>query len=483
MGSSFDITNENFLSMFRQTDIRGRVNDEELNEASVARIVSAYAVFLLERNISSAVLGYDSRACSPAFAKAALEALIERGIDVHYVGLATSPFVYYAQYLYDSKGAVMITASHNPDGWSGFKLANGLSKTLGPDDVEALLDIVKQLPPIRNPQDAKKGTLYEEPGARENYLSEIVSRVSLGPFRPRVVIDAGNGGAGLFAWEVLYRLGCPTFQLNCDPDTAFPHYFPNPSDAAARERLREMVLHPYINADIGIGYDGDGDRLGVIDGAGKDIWSDMILAALAEQLLEKQKGAAIVYDVKCTKALEDTIRKNGGKPVLWKTGHSFIKAKMHETGAPLAGERSGHFFFGGADWYGFDDAIFASAKLIEYLSHRPESIAEIVSALPQYVTSPEIKAPCHDAVKYAVMDRVTEEMKATYPGRVVDISGARVSFDHGWGLCRASSNLPEIVILFEADTEAHLLEIRRIFKDILGKYQEIAAAWENDPYD
>jgi phosphomannomutase/phosphoglucomutase len=493
MGNAIDVDNRNFVSMVREYDVRGRVSDEEMNEASVAHIAAAYAVYLERRGIKKAVLGYDSRDCSPAFAEAALESLLGHGIDVHYVGLATSPLVYYAQHLYGSEGAVMITASHNPDGWSGFKLAKGLSETLEPDDIRELFAIVRDLPPPQGgghsvatdaaPQTgdpSPRGTIYKEENTRESYISEIVGRVSLGPHLPRVVIDAGNGGAGLFAWEVFYRLGCPTFQLNCDPDTSFPHYYPNPSDMKARARLREMVTHPYIRADIGIGFDGDGDRIGVIDGSGADIWSDRILAVLAEQLLEAHPGATIVYDVKCTKALGDVITAAGGRPLMWKTGHSYIKSKMHETGAPLAGERSGHIFYGGGDWYGFDDAIFTAAKLIEYLSHRKETIAEILAGYPQYVTSPEIKARCADTGKYAVMEQVVAELKESFPGRVNDINGARVDFGHGWGLARPSSNLPEIVIIFEADTREHMLEIRAVFREVLGRHPEIDPEWEND---
>jgi phosphomannomutase/phosphoglucomutase len=466
-------------SMFREYDIRGRVSDEEMNEANVSRILTAYAAFLKRRGISKVVLGYDSRACSPAFADAGRKALLAAGMDVWFVGLATSPLVYYAQYLYGSPGAAMITASHNPDGWSGLKLAKGYSETLEPADIRELLSIVETFAAQGYVADGA-GTEHEATDARERYISEIVRRTRMGPYKPRVVIDAGNGGAGLFAWEVFYRLGVPTFQLNCDPDTDFPHYFPNPSDGKARARLREVVTHPYIRADLGLGFDGDGDRLGVIDGTGADVWSDRILAIFARQLLEKSPGATVVYDVKCTKALEDTIAAGGGAPLMWKTGHSYIKAKMHEVDAPLAGERSGHFFFGGEDWFGFDDAIFAAAKLVEYLSQQEAPLTDVLASLPPYVTSPEIKAACADEVKYEVTERVVKALQNAFPGQVNATNGARVTFPHGWGLVRASSNMPELVLVFEADTAAHLAEIKQTFRNLLAGYPEVSAEWEND---
>lgn len=463
--------------MFREYDVRGRVSDDELNPASVARIVSAYAAFLRKRQIPRAVLGYDNRACSPSFAAAACRALVQGGIDVVFVGLATSPLVYYAQHAFACGGAVMVTASHNPDGWSGFKLAKGLSKTLEPSDIRELHALV--LDPPEGPGGGRAGAVTEV-NARDGYLDAIVSRTRMGPRPPRVVVDAGNGAAGLFAYALFQRLGCMTFQLNCDPDITYPHYFPNPSDIHARQRLREMVTHPYIAADVGIGFDGDGDRIGVIDETGADVWSDLILAVLARQTLARYPGAPIVFDVKCSQTLEDVIRASGGKPVMWKTGHSYIKAKLQELDAPLGGERSGHLFFGGGDYYGFDDALFAGAQLVSFLSHAAQPLSQIIAGFPRYVTSPEIKAHCADGEKYAVVEALVRECRARFPGRVNDLCGARVRFDHGWGLVRASSNMPELVLIFEADTREHLMEIREIFRGLTAQWPQISKSWEND---
>lgn len=464
-----------FNNMFREYDIRGLCNENELNDENVYRIVKAYALYLQKRNISKAIVGYDNRECSPFFAEASIKALRECGIDVIYVGLTLTPAVYFAQYHFGCEGAVMITASHNPNGWSGFKLAKGYSKTLEPDDIIEVYNYIDKK--IVKPK--KIGSLQIE-NIKDIYVDNIVSKIKMGNKRIKVVTESANGGAGLFINEILQKLGCITFQLNAEPDITYPKYFPNPSNIDARASMSKMVKHPYVNADIGVFLDGDGDRIGVVDENGQNVWSDVILAVLAKQLLQKKKGATVVFDVKCTKALEEVIRANGGEPVMWKTGHSYIKSKLHELGAELAGERSGHIFVGGDDYYGFDDASFVTAKLVEYLSNSENSLSEIIKEFPQYVTSPEIQTKCADELKYDVIDKVIKEFKELYPGKVCDINGARVEFDDGWGLVRASSNLPCLVLIFEAKTAQRLKEIRQIFKDILDKYPEIEKNWQND---
>ena len=470
--------NQNFRNMFREYDIRGRVDDEELNDDSVAIIVRAFGTLLrrLDKTNNNIVVGYDNRSYSPRFSEVAKEAIAKCGFHVFDIGLSLSPVCYFAQYHCKSPAAIMITASHNPDGWCGFKLAHGYSKTLGPKEIKELYSIVES-----GDFTEKSGGSVEQIDVRDAYIDSVVDRINMNASGvPRVVIEAGNGGAGIFAWEVFHRLGCPTFQLYCDPDTSYPHYFPNPSDLKARKRLREMVTHKYIHADVGIGFDGDGDRIGIIDEKGQDVWSDRLLIILARQLLDKKPGGKIVFDVKCTQALPEVITAHGGVPIMWKTGHSHIKAKMHETRADLAGERSGHIFVGGDDYYGFDDAIFTSAKLVEYLSHEKKPLSEILNSFPQYVTSPEIKAHCADEIKYGVVDKLVAEFKKEYGSRVNDINGARVLFDNGWGLVRASSNLPELVLIFEGKTQEDMMQIRDIFKTKLDKYKDIDNQWIND---
>ncbi len=465
-----------FKLMFREYDIRGRVNDDEMNEKNVERIARGFASYLKKRNITEVVVGHDNRSYSPGFAEAAIATLVSYGCKVYDIGLALSPVTYFAQYHLNCKGALMITASHNPNGWAGFKLGHDFSKTLGPAEVKELYEIVVTEEPVQSREGSR-----ERINVRDAYINKIASSVKVGQKEmPRVVIDSGNGGAGVFAYELFHKLGCVTFQLNCDPDPSFPHYDPNPSLLTARQRLKEMVTHPYIKADIGIGFDGDGDRIGIIDKYGNNIWSDKILIILAKQLLEKKKNAQIVFDVKCTQALPEVIKENGGIPVMWKTGHSHIKSKLHELNADLAGERSGHIFVGGDDYYGYDDALFAAAKVVEYMAQTGKPIDEIVAEFPQYVTSPEIKAHCADNVKYEIVDKLVAEFQAEYGDKVNTINGARVTFDNGWGLVRASSNLPELVIIFEGKTEQDMREIRSIFREKLDKYDEIDKKWDND---
>jgi phosphomannomutase/phosphoglucomutase len=242
-----------------------------------------------------------------------------------------------------------------------------------------------------------------------------------------------------------------------------------------------MVTHPYIRADLGLAFDGDGDRIGVMNRDGTDVWSDLVLVLLARGVLRQQPGAKIVFDVKCTQALFDDIGANGGTPVMWKTGHSHIKAKLQETGAALAGERSGHIFFK-AGYYGFDDALYAAVQLLAAVAGSKGTLSDLLATIPQYVTSPEIQAHCPDEAKYRVVESLVAELKNEFGAKVIDINGARVQFGDGWGLVRASSNLPELVLIFEAKTEERLREIRRLFRDRVGRHPEVDPAWRNDPY-
>ena len=464
-----------FVSMFREYDIRGRVNPTELNEKSVYKIVRAYAEYIKKIKITKCVLGYDNRDCSPAFCESAKKALLDAGVDVYYIGLSLSPVVYWAQYHFKAKGCVMITASHNPNGWSGFKLGCGYSKTLCTDEINTIFNSLDE----KFSAPVEKGKLVEK-NVRDLYINDCVSRIKMGKYKPRVLIETANGGTGLFAYEIFQKLGCTTFLLNADPDITYPRYFPNPSNMQARQKMTELVNHPYVNADLAIFFDGDGDRIGVVDENGKNVWSDILLAILSIPTLKQKKGASIVFDVKCSRTLIETIRKFGGNPVMCSTGHSYVKNKLIEVDAEIAGERSGHIFIGGENYYGFDDALFTALKLIEFLSNSGKKLGEIVKTLPCYCTSPEIQIPCPDATKYELVKKLVAKFKELYPGKVIDINGARVELDNGWGLVRASSNLPELGLIFEGKTEQDLLEIRAIFKKVLGEFKELPTDWKND---
>ena len=465
--------------IFREYDIRGNVAEGELTPEIIERIALAYGRFLQERQITRTILGYDNRPCSEDFGLAAAEGLTRAGIAVFQIGLTTTPAVYFSQYLLRCPGAMMITASHNPSDWSGLKLAKGYSATLEPDDVQRIYGLLSS-----DSSGAIVPGVIKEVNTREAYLDEIIKRTRVKPSHNaplRVVIDCGNGGTGLFAWELFEMLGYRVFQLNCDPDMSYPHYFPNPSLAEARKRLREMVIHPYIKGDIGLSFDGDGDRLGVIDGSGNDVWSDKVLMLLAKDMLTKYRGGKVVFDVKCTDALPEYITQVGGKPIMWKTGHSYIKAKLHEEKAILAGERSGHIFYGKEEYFGFDDALFAGAKLLSILQKEGKSITELLGAMPQYVTSPEIKVHCSDTEKYGVMEKITAELQNRFGSDAVcTINGARVTMENGWGLVRASSNLPELVLIFEGKTREDMDNIKDIFREVSSHYPQIDSVWENE---
>lgn len=460
--------------MFREYDLRGRVAEGELTDDSVRLIANAFGRLLLARGNDRVVVGYDNRPASPGFKDAAVGGLLAAGLEVVDIGLTISPALYFSQYHLESPAGLMITASHNPSDWCGMKLAHGYSRTLGPAEMRELYGLVEA-----GESGAGNGRCRSA-DTRDAYLERVTAGTRLE--RPlRVAVDCGNGGAGVFAYEALQRLGCLTFQLYCDPDDRYPHYFPNPSDLKARRRLRQIVTHPYIRADVGLAFDGDGDRIGVMDERGEDVWSDRVLILLARQVLQRRAGAAVVYDVKCTRGLEEEISARGGRPVMWKTGHSHIKAKLHETGAALAGERSGHIFYR-EGYYGFDDALFAGARLLEVLAASGETLSALVAGTPPYLTSPEIAAPCADDHKYRVVDALVADFKREFGARVIDINGARVDFGDGWGLVRASSNLPELVLIFEARSEARLREIRSRFRARLAAFPEIDPAWRNDIY-
>jgi len=288
-------------------------------------------------------------------------------------------------------------------------------------------------------------------------------------------VNARNGTAGLFAPNVLRGCGCEVVEQFCDIDFNFPNGEPNPSLMGMLEELGKKVREE--SADLGFAFDGDGDRIGMVDEEGNVVFPDRILILLARLILKKRPGAKIVFDVKSTQALFEDIKAHGGEPVIWKTGHSFIKEKIHETGAALGGERSGHIFYMDG-YYGFDDAIFVALKVLEYLSKENKRLSEIMKTTPQYFVSPVIHAPCADEIKYKVMDKIMKNFKKRFDN-VIDINGARVVFKDGWGLVRPSSNLPVLVLVFEAKTKKRLKEIEELFRKELGKYHEISKEWRN----
>jgi phosphomannomutase/phosphoglucomutase len=455
-------------SMFREYDLRGKVSDDELNEYSAGIIARAYGTMLRERDMDRAVIGHDFRRSSERITQAVIEGLVSTGLDVVTIGMVLTPMMYSAQYHYQSQGGVMVTASHNPTGWSGLKLALGFSYTLGPDEMKELYDLT-----VSEQFASGSGTVRAE-DFLSAYTADLLGRVEIAR-SVRIAINAGNGTAGPIVPEILRRAGCEAVELYCDLDWDFPHYYPNPSLVEMMEDTGKTVVDS--DAEIGFAVDGDGDRLGVTDEGGEVVWPDRYLILLARQVLEKHPGSPIIFDVKCSQALPEDIEAHGGVPIMWKTGHSYIKQKLWQEKAPLAGEMSGHIFFGEPTYYGFDDAVFAALKLAEYVSRSGEPLSKSISETPYYVSTPALQVHCADEVKYDVVDKLTKEFKAD-DYDVIDINGARVQFGDGWGLVRASSNLPVLVMRFEAKTEDRVEELQALFRQKFARFPEIGTEWE-----
>jgi phosphomannomutase/phosphoglucomutase len=461
-------------TMFREYDLRGLVNDEEINENSVEIVAKAYGTMLKKRGIDKTVVGYDLRTGSKELSEVAIKGLLSTGVDVIAIGQVLTPIMYASQYHFKTEGGMMVTASHNPNGWLGFKLALGYSYTLGPAEMQELYDLTVS-------EDFATGV-----GTRSNedyipiYAEDVLSRVKIN--NPvKVVVNAGNGTAGPIAPGILRKAGIEVVDFLTEPDLEFKHYFPNPSKVEMMEDTgRETVK---ANADVGFAFDGDGDRLGITDELGNVIWPDRFMAILSRDILEAHPGSTIVYDVKSSRALGEDIKAHNGNPLMWKTGHSYIKQKLHETKAPFAGEMSGHIFFGPPIYYGFDDAVFTALKMAEVLSKSDKPFSEMIAEIPTYLSTPTLQASCPDEIKYDIVAKIVEELeKDGYNVVTFDNNpraGGRIEHREGWALVRASSNLPVLVLRFEATSEEKLEELKALVKSKMDKYPEIGKDWES----
>ena len=463
-------------TLFREYDVRGRVPEifpeatDELSDEGMRHLGRAFGTLAKERGRDTVVVGADLRTYSPRLAARFIEGLAASGTNVVDLGCCLTPTLYFAQIHLKIEAGAMITASHNPQGWSGMKLATEYVQTLGPTDIQRLKVLCDSGPLASGAGTVRKVDI------RHAYLADLASRVK--PRRKlKVVLDCGNGTAAYFAVDAYRRAGFEVVPLFCDADASFPNHFPNPSEMANRVAVRAKVVE--TGADLGLSFDGDGDRVGVEDERGQSVNADLVLLLLARQVLARLPGSSVVFDVKCSQALPEDILAHGGVPVMWKTGHSHIKAKMKETGAPIAGERSGHIFMK-EGFHGFDDGLFAGMRLAEFVANEGKPLSELLKSAPQYFTSPEIHVDCADTVKYQVVDRMVADAKRDFPGRVNDVNGARVTFDDGWGLVRASSNLPELVLVFEGKTQAAMDRIKAEFRTRLAKHPEAGAHWHNE---
>lgn len=450
----FNVTTSVPLSIFRAYDIRGVVG-QALTADIVYTIGLAIGSEAQDGGEQTIIVARDGRLSGPVLMEALTQGLLASGCDVIDVGLAPTPVLYFATYSLAARSGVMLTGSHNPPDYNGLKMMLG-GITLAEERIQALYQRIQQ-------QNFRRGAgqLYTQT-ILENYVARITSDVKLQ--RPlKVVIDCGNGVAGCVAPALFKALGCEVVELFCTVDGAFPNHHPDPSVAANLQDLIAAVRQH--GADIGLAFDGDGDRLGVVTDQGEIIWPDRQLMLFAIDVLKRNPGATIIYDVKCTSYLENIVKQHNGKPLMWKTGHSLVKAKLCETAALLAGEMSGHIFFK-ERWYGFDDGLYAAARLLEIVSKTQESVSQLFRALPDSVNTPELKLPMAEEEKFTFMERLKTQLTIT-EGKKTTIDGLRIDFADGWGLVRPSNTTPCLVLRFEAENLAGLKRVQELFRQEL----------------
>ena len=439
--------------VFREYDVRGIVG-EDLNRDFVYDLGMAIGTYGRERNVKTMTVGRDCRLTSEEYLKAVTEGLLATGIDVIDIGLCATPILYYSIRRLQADGGIMVTGSHNPPEFNGFKICIGPDTIYG-KNIQELKTIMEN-----NRYTSGKGTARQKDIAAD-YQAYIFNNVTIKDGL-KVVVDAGNGVGGFFALPLFERFGCSATPLYCDMNGHFPNHFPDPT---VEENLTELIrLVKEKKADMGIAYDGDADRIGVVTDDGKIIRGDELLLLFSRFILKENPGAAIIGEVKCSQTLYDDVEKNGGRSIMWKAGHSLIKSKMKEENALLAGEMSGHIFF--ADrYFGYDDAIYASARLLEIISMTGQKLSQILSDVPHTFNTPEIRVDCPDDVKFQVVEKVKNYFAENYD--VIDIDGVRVQFEDGWGLVRASNTQPVLVLRFESKTEDGLESIRKLVKRVL----------------
>ncbi|MBI4665026.1 MAG: phosphomannomutase/phosphoglucomutase [Nitrospinae bacterium] len=446
--------------IFREYDIRG-VIDKDLTPQVVESLGRAFGTTVKRNGGKLVSVGRDARLSSPELEKALCKGITSTGVDAVSIGLVPTPLLYYSLYHLKTDGGVMITGSHNPPEFNGFKLNLGTGSIHGAG-IQALADMIE-----KNDFESGQGVVTQV-DVIEDYIKMVKSKITL-KRKPRIVMDAGNGCGGIFAPRLMRELGCEVIELFCEVDGTFPNHHPDPTVPANLKHLIARVKE--TGAEAGIAYDGDADRIGVVDETGGIFFGDQLLMIFARDILKRKPGATIVYDVKCSQNLEDDIKKHGGRPVINATGHSLIKARLARENAELAGEMSAHIFFKD-DYYGYDDAIFATARFLRIMSETDMVVSNFLADTPKVYNTPEIRVDCPDDVKFGLIADITAYYKKTHS--VVDIDGARVNFGDGWGLIRASNTQPVLVLRFEAHSEARLEEIKKTIFDKLLSYPSMA---------
>jgi len=435
--------------IFRQNDVRGIV-DADLTEEAARAIGGAYAALMLERGVSGTVaVARDNRPSGDKLRDALVDGFTSAGVNVVDIGVVPTPVLYWSLYNLDVIGGIQITGSHNPKEYNGFKLCFG-KESLHGHDLQHLLELIRA-----NAAPTGKGEVrYED--VIDRYIADVVEHTGKLARPMKIVYDCGNGAAALVAPQLMRALGVEATGLFCESDGTFPNHHPDPT---VEENLIDLIdAVKRGGAELGVAFDGDGDRIGLVDDQGRIIWGDHLLILYARDVLERTgKGQPIIFDVKCSQALTDEIARAGGIPVMWKTGHSLIKEKMKETSAPLAGEMSGHMFFG-EGYYGYDDALYGAARLLRIVAGTKKNVRELLADVPPFVSTPEIRVECGDDRKFELVERAVAHFKSTHD--VIDVDGVRVFFGDGWGLIRASNTQPILVTRYEARSEARLAEIR-----------------------
>ena len=442
-------------SIFREYDIRGTY-PTEINENSIAKIGQAIALKCIEEGVSEICVGRDGRLSGKTLLEAMCKSLSESGIAVINIGLVTSPILYYAAKKNKSKSGVMITGSHNPKNDNGIKMVINDKPVSGTE----ILSLTKSVKNINN-----KAQIINDTSVIDQYISEVTHKIKLhNPNRLKVVIDCGNGAAGAVAPELFKKLGCDVINLFSEVDGNFPNHHPDPGKLDNLKDLINTVKKE--DAALGIAFDGDGDRVGLISGKGEIVFPDKIMMLFAKDILDKNKGGEIIFDVKCSNALADIIKQNGGKPTMSPTGHFHIKNALRKTNALLAGEMSGHIFFNDT-WYGFDDGHYAGVRILDLITRSNLSIEELVSQLPQSHSTPELNINVDDENKFLIIERFARE--CSLDGNKVTIDGLRIEFENGWGLLRASNTTPKLVLRFEGNTKETLNSIKTDFLNELKR--------------
>ena len=441
-------------SIFKAYDIRGIVG-KTLDATIATQIGHAFGSAVRAKGQSAVVIGRDGRLSGPELSSALAAGLQAAGIDVIDIGVVATPLVYFATHLLDAQSGVMVTGSHNPPDYNGFKMVLA-GEAIHGQAIQALYQAIVH-------RDVTVGTgSYRTHDLRDAYLQRIAGEVKLA--RPmHIAVDCGNGVAGAFAGALYRAMGCEVIELFCDVDGTFPNHHPDP---AHPENLQDLIrCLQDSDAEIGLAFDGDGDRLGVVTKDGQIIYPDRQLMLFAQDVLTRHPGQPILYDVKCTRHLAPWISERGGTPTMWKTGHSLVKAKMRETGAPLGGEMSGHIFFKDR-WYGFDDGLYAGARLLELLSRQADPSA-VLNALPQSSSTPELQLQLAEGENVELIEKL--QRQATFPGaeQIITIDGLRVEYADGFGLARASNTTPVVVMRFEAESEPALKRIQGEFRRVI----------------